>query len=173
MASTYNRGTRSKPRWYASVKLLDGTWKAYPTHALDKETAERRAAEMQVRADRGLPPVEKIEKRKTVAELIALWLPSLTNRTSKKDCNRARKYLVPEFGDLTMGELTIARVIAWLDRLKAREGEDRISSATQRKAFDLLSRFFAWAIERGHCDVNACRQIPINSKARPSKKPER
>jgi hypothetical protein len=49
-----NRGP--SPRYYASVKLLDGTWRAYPTHARDKATADRIAAEMQQRADKGLPP---------------------------------------------------------------------------------------------------------------------
>jgi hypothetical protein len=88
MASTYNRGTRAKPRWYASVELLDGSWKAYPAHALDKATADRIAAEMQPRADRGLPPVEKVQKRQKVAELPELWMAGLTNRTREQDKGR-------------------------------------------------------------------------------------
>src|SRR5262245_54319582 len=101
MASTYNRGTRAKPRWYASVKLQDGAGKAYPTHALDKGTADRIAAAMQQRADRGLPAVEKVEKRETVSALAELWMGGLTNRNARQDKQRVRKYLVAEFGLLT------------------------------------------------------------------------
>ncbi len=172
MASTYNRGTRTKPRWYASVKLLDGTWKAYPTHAIDKETADRRASEMQIRADRGLPPVEKIEKRKTVAELAELWTGGLTNRTCEQDKTRVRKYLIPEFGALSMPEIDMQAIVHWLDKLRALDGTARISSATQRHVFDILSRFLSWGVERGYVASNACRMIPVSSKLRPSRKPE-
>jgi integrase len=173
MASTYNRGTRAKPRWYASVKLLDGTWRAYPTHALDKGTADRVAATMQQRADRGLPPVERTEKQKTVAELAELWIGGLTNRNREQDKSRVRKYLTPEFGHLTMPEISMHRIVHWLDKLRARDGEARIASATQRHLFELLSRFLSWGVERGHVQVNACRMIPSASKLRPSRKPER
>jgi integrase len=172
MASTYNRGTRAKPRWYASVKLLDGSWKAYPTHSLDKATADRIAAEMQQRADKGLPPVEKREKRQTVAELAALWTAGLGNRTADLDKGRVRKYLLPEFGPLTMPEITMRAVVHWLDKLRALDGEAKISTATQRHLFDLLSRFLSWGVERGHVETNACRMIPVSSKVRPSRKPE-
>jgi integrase len=173
MASTYNRGTRAKPRYYASVKLLDGTWKAYPTHALDKTTADKIAAEMQQRVDRGLPPVEKIEKRKTVAELAELWMGGLANRNREHDKLRVRKYILPEFGRMTMPEITMKAIVSWLDKLRALDGEARISPATQRHVFDILSRFLSWGVERGHVDANACRMIPVSSKIRPSRKPER
>ena len=172
MASTYNRGTRTKPRYYASVKLLDGTWKAYPTHALDKTTADKIAAEMQQRADKGLPPVEKKEKRQTVAQLSALWTSGLSNRTADQDKWRVKKYINPEFGGLTMPEVTMRAIVHWLDKLRALEGPKRISSATQRHVFDILSRFLSWGVERGHVEVNACRMIPVSSKVRPSRKPE-
>ncbi len=172
MASSYNRGTRAKPRYYGSVKLLDGTWKAYPTHALDKATADRIAAEMQQRADKGLPPVEKIEKRQTVAQLAELWIGGLANRTREQDKLRVRKYLLPEFGALTMREVTMRAIVHWLDKLRALDGEARISSATQRHIFDILSRLLSWGVERGHVDTNACRMIPVSSKVRPSRKPE-
>jgi integrase len=173
MASTYNRGTRAKPRYYASVKLLDGTWRAYPTHALDKATADRIAAEMQQRADKGLPPVEKKEKRPTVSELAELWMGGLTNRNRDQDRLRVRKYILPEFATLTMPEVTMRAVVHWLDKLRALDGAARISSATQRHIFDLFSRFLSWGVERGHVDGNACRMIPVSSKVRPSRKPER
>jgi integrase len=128
---------------------------------------------MQLRADKGLPPVDKRERLSKVRELLELWLAGLTNRTARKDRYCVRLYLVAEFGDLTMPDLTMPRVVAWLDKLKARAGEERLSTAYQRRMFDLLSRFFAWAIERGHCPVNVCRQIPQGSKVRPSTRPER
>jgi hypothetical protein len=127
VASTYNRGTRAKPRYYASVKLLDGSWRAYPTHALDKGTADRIAAEMQQRADRGLPPVEKEEKRQTVAELAELWMRGMTNRNRKKDQARVRRYVLPEFGEGTMPQIDMHAIVHWLDKLRALDGAARIS----------------------------------------------
>lgn len=172
MASTYNRGTRAKPRWYASVKLLNGDWKAYPTHAADKATADRRAAAMQLRADQGLPPVEKEERRQTVAELAELWMAGLTNRTAKQDQSRTRRFILPQLGAMTMPEVTMQAVARWIDTLRAREGDERLATATQRHIFDILSRFLAWGVERGHVETNACRMIPPGSKVRPAYTPE-
>lgn len=172
MASSYNRGTRSKPNWYASVKLLNGQWKAYPTHAPNAATADRVAAAMQLRADQGLHPVDKEEKVQTFAELAELWMAGITNRTHKQDKSRMRRFIVPEFGAMTMPQVTMQAIARWLDKLRAREGAERMASASQRHIFDLLSRFLGWAVERGHVDTNACRMIPPASKVRPAYTPE-
>jgi hypothetical protein len=35
-----------------------------------------------------------------------------------------------------------------------------LSGQTRRHCFNLLSRFWSWAIERGYAEVNPCRMVP-------------
>jgi integrase len=46
----------------------------------------------------------------------------------------------------------------WLDDLKATN--ENLSGQSLRHCFNLLSRFWSWAIERGHAEVNPCRMVP-------------
>lgn len=73
---------------------------------------------------------------------------------------------------MTMPEITMQSVARWLDKLRALDGDARLASATQRHIFDILSRFLAWGVERGHVETNACRMIPPTSKVRPAYTPE-
>ena len=172
MASVFNRGTRVLPKWYVQVKLLDGTWYNFRVHVTTKPEAREAAERMQQRIDEGKPPIERAEAQETVGELMEKWLGALENRAREGDEYSARKHVVPEFKDMMIHELTMKKVVAWLDKLRAKPEGERLSSSSQRHCFNLLSRFFSWAIEREHTVVNPCRMLPRSSKARPKGTPE-
>lgn len=170
MAYVINRGSRSRPNYHARLKSAAGAWFGVPTHARQKARAQEIADEMQQRVDRGLSPVAGEDVTPLVGDLLRSWLESLTNRNAKDDRYRANKHLVPAFAQLRMSELaSMKRVVAWLDELAARAGAKKLSSASQRQLFNLLSRFFTWAIARGHTEINPCRMVVT----KPDGKPER
>jgi site-specific recombinase XerC len=57
----------------------------------------------------------------------------------------------------------MAEVMRWLDRMQA---QGALSGQSMRHTLNLLSRFFAWAIERGHATVNPVRMIPQGKRPR-------
>jgi integrase len=166
MASVINRGTKKTPLLYGLYKDANSKWKqiAIPReHRVDKKTAQKWIDKFQSDVDAGKP-----DPRKTplVGELMELWIKSLTNRDTKNDKSRYRLHLEPKFKHYRIREINLHIVMAWIDELRAVEPRKRLSEGTMRQLFNLLSRFFSWAIERGHTDVNPCRMVP-NGK-RPS-----
>src|SRR5260370_25339083 len=96
MASVYNRGTRSVPKFYGQVKLADGSWKCIRVHAKSKPAAREATEILQGRIDQGLPPVEREEPTETCGELMEKWLAGLTSRIPQDDRTRARRSLLPK-----------------------------------------------------------------------------
>jgi hypothetical protein len=74
-----------------------------------------------------------------------------------------KNHLRPRFAKMLVEQVTLPVVIQWIDDLAA---SDR-SPQTQRHAISTLSRFFSWAIERGHASINPVKMVP------PSKRPVR
>jgi integrase len=163
MASVFARGPKSAPRWYARVKI-NGTWRARRVRQLTKATALAVARAIEAREERRALGLEAPEHAATsVRELLARWEGGLTNRGARNDSYRIRRHLVAQFGGLNVSELTLPRVMLWLDDLAA-AGKMRPSS--QRGLLALLSRFCSWCVDRGFLAANPCKAIPNGRRPR-------
>ena len=163
MASVFARGPKSAPRWFARVKV-GGTWRARRVHQASKREALMVARAIEAREERrslGLEPTEGAST--SVGELMARWVAALSNRGARNDAYRVRRHLIPAFGALRIAELTLPRVMMWLDDLGA-AGAMKPSSA--RGLLGLLSRFCSWAVDRGHLPGNPCKAIPNGRRPR-------
>src|SRR6185369_2963409 len=88
--------------------------------------------------------------------LMERWRDSLSNRNADDDRSQIDRHLVPRFAKLTLDEVTLPVVMTWIDEL----AETKLSGQSQRHALNLLSRFFSWAIERGHATTNPVKMVP-------------
>jgi integrase len=170
---------------YAYVLDLDNRWKQLPTRKTTmpeafawatahcccgkcggRERIVKLRADEQGAARAAEEATRRVEERKTVGDLMKLWIASLTNRDTRNDRSRYQKHLLPKFGGMYLEQITLPVVMTWIDEMRATPEPERLSEGTMRQLFNLLSRFFSWAIERGHTEVNPCRMVP-NGK-RPS-----
>lgn len=179
--SLFRRG----PIFWAKVRHVepDGrkVWKNYSTRQQERNLARDEATAMQIRADKGLPPVEKQDGKAmpaaallTVRQLAERFLTSYRGRGHRlKDIDvyrqRARwdmTYLLyPYLGDARAATLRRGDVKAYLQRL--REEKD-YSDGTLQVALARLSSVFAWAIEEEIIDISSpCQGIHLD-KAPPS-----
>lgn len=161
MGSVYNRGTKHEPRYYVRYKNSEGRWVSSPSHQPTKAAAEALVRQIEARIAEGKVGIERPEQQGRCAELLEQFAASLTNRSAADDRGRMRLYLLPVFADKALRDVTLHAVMRWLDTMKA---EAKLSPASQRHCLNLLSRFFSWAIERGHATVNPVRQIPTGKR---------
>lgn len=183
MASVFNRGTRERPNWYCKFKDPSGRWVMRPTQQPTKVLARRYADEIEARIAQGKVGIEAPRQAPLVGDLMTGWAASLSNRNAQDDRYRIERHLRPMFGTLRLPDVTLARVMAWIDesragtaptkavreRLRA-ERPTRLSEASIRHNLNALSRFFGWAIERGHATVNPVRQIPVGRRPQQAQK---
>lgn len=158
MASVFNRGTRERPKFYARFRDATGVWRSKLTHQPTRALATKVAIELQARAERmrlGLE-TERVSAP-LCGPLMEQWSMGLMNRSSRDDIGRLRLHVLPRFRPLRLDQVTLAEIMRWLDDERAAA---RISPATLRHCLNLVSRFFGWAIERGHATVNPVRSIP-------------
>lgn len=132
-----------------------------------------------------LAPVVPVPTRHTVGELMVKWSASLTNRSMSDDRSRINKHVQPAFAHRYVEEIALPDVMNWIDAQRQviepvkpkqiggrrKNPDGRLSDATIRHNLNLLSRFFSWAIERGHATVNPVRQIPVGK--RPQQAPKK
>jgi integrase len=164
MASVFNRGTRTAPKFYVRIKI-DGRWLSRRTHALTLAEARRIAATMQARAERvSLGLEQPAHASLSARSLLESWAAALTNRGARNDRYRIAKHLVPRFGGLRIAEVTSAAVVLWLDDLAA----STMKSGSQRGLLALLSRFFSWCSDRGYLRANPAKAIPAGRRPRGS-----
>lgn len=163
MASVFFRGPKSTPRWFARVKV-GGVWRARRVHQQTKREALAVARALEARAERQALGLEAPEAGSTsVGELMQRWTAGLANRAAKNDAYRIQRHLVPAFGAFRITDLTLARVMIWLDKVTT-AGAMKPSSA--RGLLGLLSRFASWCVDRGHLQVNPCKAIPNGRRPR-------
>jgi integrase len=164
MASVFNRGSRTSPRFFVRVKV-DGRWISRRTHALTLAEARRIAATMQARAERVSLGLEAPASASLSARsILESWAAALTNRGARNDRYRIAKHLVPRFGALRIADLTSPAVVLWLDELAA--GPMKPGSA--RGLLALLSRFCSWCCDRGYLAANPVKAIPAGRRPRGS-----
>lgn len=137
---------------------------------------------------------DEAEQRKACGELMDTWIKTLTNRSAKDDRSRLAKHVRPTFASLRPDEVDLPAVMRWIDALRAgtaptppplvgkdgkpkrgrgrAAGNGKLSDATIRHALNLLSRFYSWAVERGHASMNPVRQIPTGKRPQQTAKDE-
>ena len=167
MGSVINRGSRSRPNWYLRFKDLDGTWRWHPSRQPTKSAARQILHKIEARIAEGLVGVEKPKHDPRCKELMDPWAAGLHNRDAVNDRSRLRRHVLPVFGAKRLSQVDLAAVMSWLDEQRA---AGQLSDATIRHNLNLLSRFFSWAIERGHTQVNPVRQIPTGKRPKQTAK---
>jgi integrase len=168
MATIVKRGSRTAPKFFIKydagvtedgkrvqrMKLLRGV--------LNAQQARQEAARVERAIEAGADPFPGPAIVPSSARaLLEQWAKSLTNRNAPSDRAMVKKHLVPPFGDMFVGSITLPVVMDWIDELAA----SKLSAQTQRHALGTLSRFFSWAIERGQAVMNPVKMVP------PSKRP--
>lgn len=162
MGSVFNRGkSRTKPNWYVKFKNLDGEWKMLPSGQPTKAAAKGWLSVIEARVKNGLVGLPERRDEPKCGPLMQEWAVGLTNRNRNDDRNRLRLHLLPVFADRRVSDVTIKSIMEWLDRQRA---DGKLSASSVRHNLNLLSRFFSWAIERGHASINPVRQIPVGRR---------
>lgn len=169
MASVFFRGPKSAPRWFARYKDATGGWRSRRVRVETKKDAVKIATTLEAQAERRRYGLEAPESAGLlVSDLMKRWEAGLINRSAYDDRSRIRLHVLPRFGGMRLADLTLPILMQWLDELRAAR---RLEPGTQRHLLNLVSRFFGWAIERGHATVNPVRQIPAGR--RPQHAPKR
>ncbi len=169
MASVFSRGPKSAPRWYARYKDPAGAWRSKRVRVDSRKDAAAIARQLEAQAERRRYGIEAPESAGLlVGELMKRWENGLVNRSAYDDRSRLRLHVLPRFGSMRLVDVTLPVLMQWLDELRAAR---KLEPGTQRHLLNLVSRFFGWAIERGHATVNPVRQIPAGR--RPHHAPKR
>jgi integrase len=169
MASVFFRGTKSRPRWYARFRDSAGVWRARRVRVEKRADADAIARQLEAKEERRRYGLEAPESAALLfSEAAKRWEAGLVNRSAYDDRSRLRVHLVPRFGSMRLADLTLAVLMGWLDEMR---GARRLSAGTQRHLLNIVSRIFAWAIERGLASLNPVRQIPPGR--RPQHAPKR
>jgi len=169
MGDIVRRGTRDNPKYYGRYFELDGRRKMRLLKgARTKSDAQLLLASAELRVSQGLVGILPLEESQRCGPLMDEWLAGLTNRNAGDDRSRFRLHVSSEFADMDMDELqSIAPVMAWID--KQRQNGD-LSGGSIRHNLNLLSRFFSWAVERGHTQINPVRMIPVGKRPQQAQK---
>jgi integrase len=169
MASVFYRGPKSAPRWFARYRDAAGIWRSRRVRVETRRDAVAIARQLEAQCERRRYGLEAPESAGLlVGDLLKRWESGLTNRSAYDDRSRLRLHVLPRFGSMRLVDLTLPVLMAWLDDLRA---ERKLEPGSQRHLLNIVSRFFGWAIERGHATVNPVRQIPAGR--RPQHAPKR
>jgi integrase len=165
------RGTRDLPKVYADYYDSDGTRRTRLLQgARTKLEGRKLLADILARVAAGTPGLDSKEALVAsavpavvvVGLLMRDWLESLENRNAKLDRQRAEKHVLPAWEHLNMeAAQQLPLVMRWLDTMRRAKN---LSPQSMRHNLNLLSRFFAWAIERGYATINPVRQIPSGKR---------
>jgi len=167
MATILKRGNRTAPKFFIKydagvtqdgkrvqrMKLLRGVRDALQA----RQEAAR--VEREIAAGRDPFPGPRIVPSGT-GDLLDRWAKGLTNRNAPNDRTMVTKHLLPQFGRMQVDHITLPVIMSWLDEL----AESDLSAQTQRHALGTLSRFFSWAIERGHAAMNPVKMVPRSKR---------
>jgi integrase len=94
------------------------------------------------------------------ADWLAAWWATTTNlrpATRARDETLLRLYAVPRFGDMPLAAISQLEVRAWVADLSARG----FAPATVTKAYQLLGKVLAAAVDAGYLAQTPCRKVPL------------
>ena len=168
MASVFLRGTKAAPRWYARYRDPAGVWRSLRVRVETRKDAAAIARQLEAQAERRRFGLEAPESAGLlVGALMKQWENGLINRSAYDDRSRLRLHVLPRFGSMRLADLTLPVLMQWLDELRAAR---KLEPGSQRHLLNIVSRFFGWAIERGHTTVNPVRQIPAGRRPQHARK---
>lgn len=160
MGTVFNRGTKDAPKWYVGYRE-NGRWNYKPSRQPSKALAKRFVQEIESRIARGLVGMEDVDDAPGFKSMFQTFLDGLVNRNAEDDRSRGRRHIASKFDRKLLADVDLGAVMEWIDEQRA-AGE--LSDASIRHNLNLLSRFFSWAIARGHVSINPVRQIPMGSR---------
>ena len=160
MGTVFNRGSKDAPNWYVGYRE-NGRWVYKASRQPTKALAKRFVGEIEARISRGLVGMEDADDAPLFKGLFQSFLDGLVNRNADDDRSRGRRHLAPKFDRMLLADVDLGAVMEWIDEQRA-AGE--LSDSSIRHNMNLLSRFFSWAIARGHVAINPVRQIPMGSR---------
>ena len=160
MGTVFNRGSKDNPNWYVGYRE-NGRWVYKASKQPTKALAKHWVQEIESRIARGQVGIEESDDAPQFKALFQSFLDGLTNRNADDDRSRRKRHLAAKFDKLQLADIELAAVMEWIDEQRA-AGE--LSDASIRHNMNLLSRFFSWAIARGHASINPVRQIPMGSR---------
>jgi integrase len=94
------------------------------------------------------------------ADWLAAWWATTTNlrpTTRARDETLLRLYAIPRFGDMPLAAISQLEVRAWVADLSARG----FAPATVTKAYQLLGKVMAAAVDAGYLAQTPCRKVPL------------
>ena len=98
--------------------------------------------------------------RTKLRDWVAEWQPTRTNlgpATRLRDNASIRNHVIPELGDLAIGQIQPVHISQWVAALDAKG----LAPATTRKAYQLLSAALTAAVDNGLIAVSPCRNVRL------------
>jgi integrase len=141
-------------RWQARYRTNDGRQHTAPETFATKTEATRHLAQVETDLSRGQWSDPRLG-RTTFTEWAARWEATTVNLRANTQAayrNLLRRYLLPTFGPMPLGDLDAMAVRAWLAKLK----RDGVGASTRAKSYRLLSRILGTAVESGYLARNPC-----------------
>src|ERR671913_1877676 len=124
-----------------------------------KVDAERWVAEIEHAKTRGAwtdPALGRVR----FADWLAAWWATTTNlrpTTRARDETLLRLYALPRFGQIPLAAISQLEVRTWVAELSARG----FAPATVTKAYQLLGKVLAAAVDAGYLAQSPCRNVPL------------
>src|ERR687898_1059955 len=124
-----------------------------------KVDAERWLAEIEHAKTRGAwtdPALGRVR----FADWLAAWWATTTNlrpTTRARDETLLRRHALPRFGQLPLAAIGQLEVRSWVAQLSAEE----LAPATVVKAYQLLGKVLAAAVDAGYLAQSPCRNVPL------------
>jgi hypothetical protein len=124
-----------------------------------KADAERWLAEVEHAKTRGLWTDPRLGRIR-FADWLSAWWATTTNlrpTTRARDETLLRRHALPRFGQLPLAAIGQLEVRSWVAQLSA-EG---LAPATVVKAYQLLGKVLAAAVDAGYLAQSPCRNVPL------------
>jgi integrase len=161
VASAFARGPKSAPRYFARFLDTSGVWRSRRVRVDKRADALRAARKFEADAERVRLGLEApASSRTTMAELLDRWTLQLRNRSFRNDVSRVRVHLRPYWGVVRVADVTLPRVLGYLEHLRA----STLAPGTQRGLLGVLSRAMAFAVSQGLAPHNVCRNVPAQAR---------
>jgi integrase len=143
--------------WQARWRDPNGTDRA--KNFTRKADAERYLIDLESSKLRGRYTDPRLSRTKVV-DWLAEWQPTRTNlspATRLRDEASIRNHVIPEFGNVAIGEIQPVHISQWVSSLNV----SGLAPATTIKAYQLLAAALSSAVDNGLIPLSPCRKIEL------------